>query len=121
MSVDKSVSLATLGDGAAVELFNTELQRVLDNVVDENTQATVVREVTLKIKIKPQEDRDYGDVQIQCTSKLAPIAPFPTHFFIGKHKGRGVATEHNPKQMKVFDDERPGTNVVPLAKEGGAE
>lgn len=116
--MSEKVSLANLGGGAAIELFNEELQKVLDNIVDENTKPTAVREVALKVKIKPAEDRDYGDVHISCTSKLAPIAPYPTNFFIGKERGKGVAQEHNPKQSKLFKPEE-GPKVVPLSKEAG--
>ena len=97
------VSLENLGSGAATELFDLELQRVLDNISDENTKPTALREVTLKIKIKPSEDRDYGEVEISCVAKLAPVKPFPTNIFIGRHLGRTVATEHNPKQAKLFE------------------
>lgn len=45
------VSLETLGGGpghgssAAIELFNAEFQRVLDNCLDENTKPNAVREL----------------------------------------------------------------------------
>ena len=97
------VSLENLGAGAATELFDLELQRVLENISDKNTKPTALREVTLKIKIKPSEDRDYGEVEISCVAKLAPVKPFPTNIFIGRHLGRTVATEHNPKQAKLFE------------------
>lgn len=115
------VTLDNLGKGAAAELFNVELQKVLDNILDENTKATAVREVILKVTIKPDEERDTGDVKIQATSKLAPIAPFDTNFLIGKQKGKAVATEYNPRaqQQKLFKEETPD-NVLPIAKEGQA-
>ena len=114
------VNLSTLGGGAAVQLFQAELQKVLDNIVDENTKPDAVREVTLKVKIKPDVDRDYGQVSISCTSRLAPMAPFGTNFFIGKQRGKGVAQEHNPKQAKLFEPDA-GLAAVPTAAEGGAK
>ncbi len=107
------VSLATLGNGAAIELFNVELQRVLDNIVDENTKPKDTRKVILEVTIKPTEDRDFGQVSIVAKSKLAPLAPYGTNFFIGKHRGRGVAQEHNPKQAPLFDGQDDGLKVVP--------
>ena len=67
---DEKLSLANLGGGAAVEKFDTELQKVLDNIADPNTVENAGREVTLKVKIKPKE-RDYAKVQILCGSKPA--------------------------------------------------
>jgi hypothetical protein len=109
------ISLENLGSGAATELFNLELQRVLENISDENTKPTAMREVTLKVKIKPGEDRDYGTVEISCAARLAPVKPYPTNIFIGRHLGRTVATEHNPKQAALF--ETPA-NVTDLSARG---
>lgn len=115
---NERVSLENLGSGAAVELFNLELQRVLDNIIDENTKCGVVREVTLKVRIKPDEDREWGTVEIAASSKLAPVHPYPTQIIIGKERGKGVATEHDPKQMKMFgkEDAKPG-KIVEMMKE----
>lgn len=102
---DDKVSLENLGSGAAVELFDAELQKVLANILDPNTKATVGRSVTLTVKIKPDEDREYGSVEIHCTGKMAPVKPFPTNIFIGKSKGEAVAREHNPKQLNAFEEQ----------------
>jgi hypothetical protein len=45
---EQFVSLETLGQGAAIELFSEELRKVLENVLDPNTKATATRSVTLK-------------------------------------------------------------------------
>jgi hypothetical protein len=81
MNTEQFVSLENLGGGAgkdtsaAIELFNAEFQRVLDNIADENTKPTAAREVNLKIKIKPDEDRELCKVEIHANSKLAPVHP----------------------------------------------
>ena len=114
------VSLETIGGGAAIEKFDDELQRVADNIIDPNTDPKAVREVTLKIKIKPDAEREWGSVTISATSKLAPMQPYPTQVILGKRGGKGVMVEYNPKQMKL--SETPvGDNVVPMEKkkEGG--
>jgi len=41
------VSLETLKGGAAVQLFDEELQKVLANIMDPNTEAGAVRSVRL--------------------------------------------------------------------------
>jgi hypothetical protein len=112
------VSLENLGAGAAAELFQLELDRVLENIQDPNTKATTIREITLKIKIKPDEDRDYGAVSIACTAKLSPVNPYPTQLVFGIENGKAVATEYNPKQSDLFPQPQKGENVVTLpAKE----
>jgi hypothetical protein len=109
MPEQEPVTLATLGSGAAIELFNIELQKALDNIVDENTPPTALREVWLKVKIKPEEDRNYGKVEITAGAKLAPINSFSTNFFIGKKQGKGIAKEDHRKQPKLFEEPKLAT------------
>jgi hypothetical protein len=97
----EKVSLATLGGGAAVERFDHELQKALNNIADFNTPPEAVREVTLKVRIKPNQDRDFTSVQIIATSKLAAIRPEATSFYIGSDAGEAIATEYNPKQERL--------------------
>jgi hypothetical protein len=97
----EKVSLATLGGGSAVERFDHELQKVLNNIADFNTPPEAVREVTLKVRIKPNQDRDFTSVQIITTSKLVPIRPEATSFYIGSDDGEAIATEYNPKQERL--------------------
>lgn len=98
MASERIVSLDTLGNGAAMEMFGDELQRVLDNIIDPNTDPKAIREVTLKVKIKPDEDREMGNVTIATASKLAPVKSVDTIVFIGQVEGKAIATERNPKQ-----------------------
>lgn len=117
MMEEQHVSLDNLGHGAAVELFDVELQRVLENIQDENTKPTAVRTVTLTLKIKPEEDRSFAKVEMNATSKLAAVKPFPSMFYFGrKTDGEVVATEHNPKQAGLFEEPKPaaGQNVVSM-------
>ena len=115
MPEETHVSLHNLGSGAAAELFDLELQRVIDNITDENTKASTIRTVTLTLKIKPEEDRSFGQVAIAAVSKLAPVNPHPTLFYFGRTpKGKAVATEHNPRQAGLFQEPATGENVVKL-------
>lgn len=95
--MSQSVSLATLANGAAIERFDHELQRVLENIADFNTDAKAVREVNLKVKIKPTDDRSFSVVDIIASSKIAPIKPETTSFYLDGER----ATEFNPKQEKL--------------------
>ncbi len=67
-------SLESFGDGKAIEQFNYELKRVIENCQDINTNADHVRSVILEVKIKPSNDRKRADVTFQAKSKLAPDA-----------------------------------------------
>lgn len=94
------VSLDTLADGAAVERFNYELQKALENIGDINTSAGATRSVSLIIKMKPNEERTGAAVSIEIKSTLASIKPEATYFHLTNHGSSVVATEYNPKQER---------------------
>jgi hypothetical protein len=94
------VSLETLKAGAAVQLFNEELDKVLANIMDPNTEANAVRSVKLEIKIKPDKDRSGGSVEIIPSCKLAPAVALGTRMFFGKKGGKFLAFEHNPEELQ---------------------
>lgn len=115
-SKEERISLVNLKDGAAVELFDFELQKALDNIMDPNTRAEAVREVMLKIKIKPDKERNFGPVEIHASSKMAPIAPVMTQVFFGQDRDGAVAHEYNPKQGDLFEKQQP-TELAAVRKE----
>lgn len=107
---EEYVGIENLGRGAAVELFNDELTRVLSNILDPNTDAKAVRSLTLTVKFKPSEERDLAPTIIEVKSKLASPKGVGTVVFIGKKAGQAVATEHNPRQPEL-----PMGNVADIA------
>lgn len=120
---DEPISLKNLGGGAAIERFDDELSRVLDNVMDPNTDAEKVREVTLKVKIKPTKDRDMGAVSIEVNGKIASPSGYPTQIFIGRDSLTGMveAYESNPKQGKLFDRPDPENLARPEFQKAGGD
>lgn len=95
------VSLDTLNNGAAVERFNYELARVLENILDLNTSPTAGRQVQLTMKIKPSEDRTFCFNEIIVTSKLAPIKPVAGSMHVSQSIHGAMATEFNPQQQSI--------------------
>ena len=97
------LSFENLGAGAAEEKFEESLKRVLTNILDPNTNPKMAREIILRVKVKPSEDRTDAEVIITCDVKLAQDKPFPTRIFIGKNaNGRPEAHEINANQMQLF-------------------
>jgi hypothetical protein len=115
---EQSVSLINLNGGAAVELFDDELQKAFDNIGDPNTKPDAVREVTLTVKLHPDEKRRYCDITIQAKSKTAPVRESSTMVFLGKKAGssRVIASERNLDQMTIEEaiqkESEPGPRPV---------
>jgi len=98
------VTLTTIASGAALELFDQELDKVLQNVLDPNTEAKSTREIVIKVKLTPDDNRDVGHVQVTATSKLAPFRSAGGTVFVAKVRGKAVAVAHNPHQVQLQFD-----------------
>ena len=110
---EESLTLANFGEGAVNEIFDRELQRVLKDIMDPNTEATAQREVTLKIVIKPDEERDLGVVGVKASSRLAGSRAFISKLAFGHAKsGKVEARECFSGQRSLFDED--DKKVVPI-------
>jgi len=99
----QSVTLDTIGGGALAELFSAELARILANIADPNTDPATKRAITITANFKPNRERDAAQVELKCSSKLAGIMTVNTQLFMGKHQGKLIAVENDPRQSNLFD------------------
>lgn len=114
------VSLTTLNQGAAIDLFDVELRKVLADIADPNASARTKREITLKVVFAPDEDRGMAMVGIDCKSKIAGRRGSATRIFFGVMDGQPVAVEAIPNQGRLFDQQLGKLKTVPMrTKEGG--
>lgn len=98
------ISLATLGGGVAAEKFEEEMTKVIENVLDPNTDAKAKREIVIRVTIKPSADRKNGSIAISAQAKLAPATCYEVRGYFGKDKaGRVHAFEEDPKQITIDD------------------
>lgn len=110
-------TLAVMAQGAAGELWQREFADVLRNIADINTDHKTKRTITLRVTIVPNEDRDIGHAVVDVQSRLAPVKRLATTLYVGRHQGRLVAVENNPKQADLFDKGAP----KPVAVTGGKD
>lgn len=107
----EELSLGNLARGAAIERFDAELQKLMDNILDPNT-GNGKRTLTLTVVFTPTEDRSTAKVDIRTAVKLAPMASYPSLVFIRKDKhGNALAFENIPEQMGMFDEEDKVINI----------
>ncbi|MBP1917211.1 hypothetical protein J2Z23_004196 [Lederbergia galactosidilyticus] len=66
------VDLNEFADGAVSERFNLELQRVLENIADLNTEPTTKRKISLEVTLTADEARDVILASVQAKTRLAP-------------------------------------------------
>jgi hypothetical protein len=117
----EKLSLANLYGGAAIERFDRELQRALDNLQDINTTAGA-RKITLTVAVKPlDENRHTVGITIDCKSTLCgDQAITSTGLMKLDEKGRAFVEEVVPNANQPA---LPGFgNVKPFQAAGkGAE
>jgi hypothetical protein len=65
------VTLQTLCEGKAELIFQRDLAKLLENIVDEKIPADVPREMILRIRFAPGKDRKNASVLFESKLKLA--------------------------------------------------
>jgi hypothetical protein len=96
----KEVTLSTLNQGAAEELFNHELGKVIKNIEDPNTKATETRKITLELSFIPTRDRDGGVIKLAAKTKLAGVQGVESTFA----QSGGKMLEHDLIQPPLMTD-----------------
>ena len=82
MANDVRSSLLQMAKGAIQERVDYEVTKVIDNILDVNTDPLAKRKVTLLVELKPDEDRQVVKITASATSKLAPTSPVGTSLVI---------------------------------------
>lgn len=70
-----NIDLNTFANGALAERANEELQKILENIADPNTDAKKKRKLTLTITLAADNERDVIMTNVVAKSTLAPAEP----------------------------------------------
>lgn len=105
------LSIETLYCGGAVERIKSEIQRVLENIIDPNTPPKATRKVSLTMTIKPNEQRNMAEVLVATSSTVCPASPIETSIYIGANPATG---EIGASEMA--SGENPMQNILPGAE-----
>ncbi len=112
--------LDELMDGALTERFNRELDRVLQNVFDPNTDPKAKRQIQIIIEITPNETRDVAKFKVDLKTKIAPPIPMTQMCFLYQNDAGEVTaaevTREIPGQLDMEGREQPMPRVVEFGK-----
>lgn len=111
------LTVSEMANGVIEERLTEELEKVLKNILDPNTEAKKQRKIKLELTIKPNEQRTMGEVVIATSSTLVSPKPVSTNIYMGADPKTGAvgASEINPAQPQLpnMEPERPQRgNVV---------
>ncbi|MGF2617757.1 replication terminator protein [Rossellomorea vietnamensis] len=78
----KIIDLNTFAEGALSERANAEVQKILENIADPNTDAKKVRKLTLTVSFKADDKRDVVLSSVVAKSTLAPAKEIESKFLM---------------------------------------
>lgn len=107
----KEVSLDTIADGSALDLFQHELMNVCANIMDPNTSATGKRKIVLEFELAPDDSRDEVKTTVSVKSTLQPIKGYSKTLYTGKKDGKPSLYQQDQKQTDMFSE-----GVTPLSQ-----
>ena len=119
MANDVRSSLLQMAKGAIQERVDYEVSKVIDNILDVNTDPLAKRKVTLVVEMKPDEDRQVVKITASATSKLAPTNPVGTSLVItADGNGEMILAEIIPQvpgQIGINGDVQDEPKILKIA------
>lgn len=106
--MSKKIDLGNLSGGAVGERIALEINRVLSNIDDPNTEATAARKLVLTITFKPDEEREVVRTGITARVSLAPPKEILTKLILDRDAdGQVVGAEliSNMKNQLMINNE----------------
>ncbi|QHQ75079.1 replication terminator protein [Bacillus pumilus] len=77
-----NINLNSFAEGALKEQFNIELQRILENIADPNTDPKAKRKLTIQVALYGDESRDVVFTNVVAKSQLAPAREVEAKLFM---------------------------------------
>lgn len=122
MNQDTRSSILQMAKGAVQERVDYEVSRVVDNILDPNTEATAKRKITLTIELKPDPDRQVITMNATAKSTLAATKPIGTALAItADAKGKMMIAEMTPQipgQMAMDGSVQEAPKILKIAAQG---
>ena len=119
MEQDVRSSMLQMAKGAIQERVDYEVSRVIDNILDMNTDPKAKRKVVLTIELKPDEGRQVITMNASAKSTLAPTTPIASSLVItSDSKGETMVAEIVPQvpgQMNMDGAEQEAPRILKIA------
>ena len=116
---DTRKSILQMAKGAIEERVDYEVNRVVDNILDQNTKATGKRKIVLTIEFSPDDAREMIGVSVTAKSTLQATNPVTTSLCITNDFATGemcVAemVPQVPGQMNMGGDVQESPKILKL-------
>lgn len=82
-------SILEMAQGAIMEQVNMEVGKIVDNILDPNTDAKKKRQLNLVVDFAPSADRSTVVITVTAKSKLLPNNSIQTTLYVGADSSTG--------------------------------
>lgn len=94
------VSIMRMAMGAIEERVDYEMDRVIANIIDQNTKATGKRKVTITLELVPDEYRQVIAVSASAKAALVPTNAVTKSLYVSSARGTGeLLVQEIPPQV----------------------
>jgi hypothetical protein len=117
MNQPEKLDLSNIDGGGLMELAGRELERIVENIADPNTKTDAARELTIKVKIKPDEKGMSTELSYSVTSKMpgAQTSKSRAWLAMGPDKRLGLFAIDTRQQPLFGGPEALTTEIKPVA------
>lgn len=120
MLSSNTASILEMAKGAIMEQADIEVGKIIQNILDLNTDPTKKRKLTMTVEFTPSSSRDTVVVNVVTKSQLQPNNPIRTSLYVGVNTSTGepMATELTaqiPGQMAMDGTEQDDPKILRLA------
>lgn len=122
---EKIIDLNSFANGALSERCNTDIQKILENIADPNTDAKKVRKLTVTISFHADNERDVVVTSVVSKPTLAPAKPIESKLMMdldSRGKVTGAELKSGIKGQTFMDDhgdvaDDQGNKIINLKKQ----
>lgn len=101
------LALGNFARGAANELFEREINAIIENIDDINTSPIAKRKITMTFTIEPDLSRETAKLSVDAKSTLAPVKGAIGMTYFGRTNGKLNAYHHNINQLEMDVEQAP--------------
>lgn len=109
------LTLDNIANGALPELFKQELDRVIANILDPNTDPECKRTIRIDITLEPNAERQAARSFVEVSSKIAPFNGAAGVVFTGRRRGEPIAVVSRMQQTLLDLEAADAPKALPTA------
>lgn len=124
--MDKRIdfNLSEINDGAAQEQIDKEIEKIMKNILDLDTESKIKRKLTVTVDFVPDESRQVITTDVQVKSTLAPQERVTTTMLAGRNHDTGFIEaqelkSHVPGQTFIDDKGDLKTDIGEVIDDDG--